>query len=886
VRLYSAEDFAGRPEFTEPEILRTSLASVILRMLTMGLGMVEEFPFVDRPAPRMINDAYHLLFELGAIDASRAPTDLGRRLARWPLDVRLARMVEEGARQGCLEDLLVLVAMLSIQDPRERPLEAQEAADQAHGRFSDKQSDFAGLLQLWQHLRKQRKSVSGNRFRKLCRREFLNWQRVLEWFDLYQQLRDQAREDRLRLSGRHGDYEQVHKSLLSGLLSQCGRKHPEHHGYTGMRSRSFHIFPGSGLFGSNPQWLMSAEIVETTRPYARTNAAIQPDWLEQQGAHLLKRRIFDPHWSRRRGTVAAWEQVSLYGLVLVEKRRVPYALHDAADARRIFIREALVRGDWDIRAGFRDHNEQVRAEVEALEHKRRRRDVLADENALFEFFDARVPEGVNSTRTFEKWLSGLGNDQRRSLYLGHDVLMREDAGEAPEELFPDHFECAGRRFKLHYRFEPGHPEDGVVLEAPLELLNTLDAGQLQWLVPGLLRDKLVALIKQLPKPVRRSLTPAPAFADAVLESLAEYRDKPLLEACAAELQRLSGLSIRPTELDEQAIAEHFRFLLRVVDADGGLLRSGRDLEALRADLGERAQRRFMDRQGTAFNRDGETGWTFGRLPLEITTDDGARAWPALLDQGDAVGVRLFDTWEEAVFSHGAGVNRLLALRLADKAKFLRSHHGLVREALLAWSTLGNAAQLVDDLIWRSLLDTAAEVCDAHLHEVRDADTFESLTQRVGSRIGRTCVARAAELNESLIIYGQVARVINGGLAKRWPQACLDLSSQLEDLIYPEFLAELERGRLRHYPRYLRAIDERLAQLKQNPLRDSQRQAEVEPWWRRYLAALDAGHEYDEPMDAFRWLVHEFRVSVFAQRLGTAQKVSPKRLAEAWRETGC
>jgi len=886
VRLYSAEDFAARPEFTEPEILRTSLASVILQMLTMGLGAVEEFPFLDRPAPRMINDAYHLLFELGAIDDSRAPTALGRRLARWPVDVRLARMVEEGARQSCLEDVLVLVAALSIQDPRERPLEAQAAADEAHRQFSDPKSDFAGLLRLWQHLREQRRSISGNQFRKLCRREFLNWQRVLEWFDLYQQLRDQAREGRLRLTGRHGDYEQVHKSLLSGLLSQCGRKNPEDPGYTGVRSRTFHIFPGSGLFGSSPRWLMSAEIVETTRPYARVNAVIQPEWLEQQGAHLLKRRIFDPHWSRRRGDVLAWEQISLYGLVLVEKRRVKYAPHEPVDARRIFIREALVRGELDTRAAFSRHNEQIRAEVEQLEHKRRKRDVLADEQAVFEFFDARIPADVNSSRGFEKWLARLGKEQRKLLYLGHDVLMREDAGAAPEDMYPDHLQCGGRRLPLRYRFEPGHPEDGVTLTVPLELLNTISARQLQWLVPGLLREKLEALIRQLPKPLRRSLTPAPAFADALLESLRSRRQEPLLETCAAELQRLTGIEVRPDDLDEGAIPEHLRFRVCVTGRDGEVLRAGRDLEALQAELGETARRRFMDRQGGAFNRDGATDWCFGALPVEVKTADGVLAWPALVDQEQAVGLRLFETREEAAFAHEAGLIRLLALQLADKARYLRTHHGLSRDALLAWSTVGSAAGLVQDLFWRSLVDTVAAVGGPQPWDVRSPEVFESLCERTRSRIGRVFLERAGEVDASLCLYGRVLRVINGPVRSRWPAAFADLNSQLEDLIYEGFLTELESGRLNHYPRYLGAVEERLAQLEQNPPRDAQRQAEIEAWWQRYLEALAAGHEYDHALDAYRWLLHEFRVSLFAQRLGTVGKVSPKRLAEAWRATGC
>ncbi len=881
VRLYSEIDFDSRPEFTEPEILRTSLASVILRMLTMGLGSVEEFPFVDRPAPRMINDAYQLLFELSAIDERRAVTDTGRALARWPLDVRLARMVEEGARTGCLEDIMVLAAALSIQDPRERPLDAQAAADEMHRRFTDDTSDFTTFLKLWRYLRDKRKEVSGNQFRKLCRREFLNWQRVLEWFDIYQQLRDQAREDRRKLSGLHGDFDQVHQSLMAGLLSHCGRKHPEDPGYTGARSSAYHIFPGSGLFGSSPKWLMSAEIVETSRPYARTNAVIKPEWIEQQGGHLLKHHYFDPHWSRRRGAVYAWEQVSLYGLVIVEKRRVQYGPVDPAEARRIFIMEALVRGALDTRAAFKAHNEKIRAEVEMLEHKRRRRDVLVDEQTQYDFFDARIPESVNSARSFEKWLSGLGKSGRDLLFLGHDVLMRDNAGLAPGELFPDMLESGGRSFPLEYHFAPGSPDDGVHIAVPIELLNTLNPGKLQWLVPGLLRDKLVALIRSLPKPLRRSLTPVPEFADAVLEAIQDRVNVPMLEVCAAELQRLTGLPVGVDDLDENSIDDHFRFLVRVLDQQGELIDCGRDLAAIQERLGSKAQRCFMDQQGSEFNRDGETDWVFGTLAPQVKTADGATAWPALLDQETAVGLRLFDTRDEAVLSHIDGVLRLLRLAMPDKLDYLARHHGLHKNALLAWSPLGSTEQLVEDLLQRSLVDCAGDV-----HDIRDGDSFAALCGRVRNEIGRACLDRSGLLGGVLQLHGKLSRRIYGNLESQNPDVFDDLSAQLEDLLYPGFLADLEPGRLEHYPRYLQAISERLVQLDQNPLRDRERMESVSPWWSRYRAALEAGCVYDEAMDAFRWLLEEYRVSLFAQRLGTAERVSGKRLAEAWKSTGC
>jgi ATP-dependent helicase HrpA len=881
VRLYSEEDFDERPEFTEPEILRTSLASVILRMLTMRLGTVEEFPFVDRPAPRMINDAYQLLTELGAIDSSRVITPLGKRLANWPMDVRLARMVEEGARRHCLEDMMVLAAALSIQDPRERPLDAQDAADEAHARFSDTKSDFVTLLQLWQYLRSLRKSISGNQFRKRCRREFLNWQRVLEWFDLYQQLRDKAREDRMRLSGGHGDYEQVHKSLLAGLLSHCGQKNPEDPGYTGVRSKSFHIFPGSGLFGSAPKWLMAAEIVETSRPYARINAVIKPEWLEEQAAGLLKHRCFDPHWSSRRAAVMAWEQVSLYGLVIVEKRRVQYDSVDPLESRKIFILEALVRGQFDTRASFKAHNEAIRAEVEALEHKRRRRDVLADEAAQFEFFDARIPGDVNSGRSFEKWLGGLGEKGRNLLYLGHDVLMREDAGLAPLELFPDEWRAGGRSFPLEYHFAPGHPRDGVTLTVPLESLNLLRPGRLEWLVPGLLRDKLVALIKQLPKPLRRSLTPAPAFADALMEAMQEKESESMLQACAEQIVRLTGLQLSRRDFDEDAIEDHFKFFIRVVDPRGEVLESGRDLQRIQEKLGKKAQRSFMDRQGAAFNKDGLVEWSFGKLPAEVETADGARAWPALVDQGSSAGLRLFDTRGEAVQSHIEGVLRLVALHMPDKLRYLCSHHGLSSDAQLAWTALGSVAELVDDLARRSLADTCGEVS-----AVRNPEQFEALCARVRNAVGRTQLTLVDKLNECLPLYSKLVKRIQGGPGSKWPATCEDIESQLADLIYPGFLSELGEGRLDHLPRYLQSIEERLFQLEQNPARDAQRMAQIEPWWQHYLEALEQGLEYNEPLDTFRWLVHEYRVSLFAQRLGTAEKVSAKRLADAWSQCGC
>jgi len=885
IRLYSEEDFDLRPEFTEPEILRTSLASVILRMLITDLGAVEEFPFLDPPAPRMINDAYHLLYELGAIDAGRQPLPLGRQLAGWPLDVRLARMLIEGSRKNCLSELIVLVAAQSIQDPRERPLEATAAADAAHSRFENPVSDFMAFWRLWEYLKKARKEKSASQFRKLCRNEFLNWTRVNEWFDLNRQLEQQAREEKLKIGREPGGHDQVHQALLSGLLSHVGRKNPEDVSYMGPRSKTFYIFPGSGLFGKKPQWLMAAEIVETSKTYARINAEIKPEWIEMQGEHLLKHHYFDPHWSRRHGRAQAWEQVSLFGLVIVEKRRVNYARINPVEAREIFITGALVRGELNTRAGFLKNNQKVREEIEELEHKRRKHDVMADESVLFEFFDARVPKDVCDSVGFEKWLKQLGEEGRQQLYFSHDILLREHAGEAAAEAYPDTLSAGGQDLPLSYLFKPGDAADGVTLTVPLERLNTLDAGQLQWLVPGLLRDKIIAFIKNLPKPQRRSLTPVPRFADAALERVRADYPAPLKPALATALKAMTGIDIDAAALDEALLPEHLRFRIRIIDADGRQLAVGRDLAGLQEKYGQKARRHFMDSLGSDYQRDGETTWVFGDLPLSVITRDGSgnqvQAWPAIVDQDDAVGLRVYDTPGEAATEHHLGVLRLLALQLGGKLRDLRKHHGLSRAGLLAWSAAGSPESLLDGLVQSSL----ALAAGARPARVRDEAAFNALLEEVRAELGPLFRRQAGYLSESLKFWSEISKQLDEAYYNRRPDVFNDMRAQLDDMIYEGFLEELPPERLAHYPRYLEAMLIRLASVEEDPRRDAARMKQVEPYWQRYLDLLEQGRDYDEAVDDYRWLVEEFRVSVFAQQLGTRAKVSEKRIEAAWRKIG-
>ena len=883
IRLYSEADFDLRPEFTEPEILRTSLASVILRMLTTDLGAVEDFPFLDPPAPRMINDAYHLLFELGATDVDRRPVKLGRQLARWPLDVRLARMLIEGSKQNCLHELIVLSSALTIQDPRERPLDATAAADQAHGRFEDDNSDFLAFLQLWQYLKQQRKQKSASQFRKLCKREYLNWTRVNEWFDLNRQLYEQAREEKLSFSREPGTPEQVHKALMAGLLSHVGHKNPEDNTYMGPRSRTFNIFPGSGLFGRRPQWLMAAEIVETSKTYSRTNAVIKPDWIEQQAAHLLKHSYFDPHWSRKQGRVMAWEQIALFGLVIVEKRRVNYSRIDQEEARALFISGALVRGELDTRAGFLENNQQVREEIEELEHKRRKHDVMADESALFEFFDARIPADVCDSISFEKWLKQLGQSGRKQLYISHEILMQEHAGDAPGDLYPDSIEIGIQQFPLSYQFKPGDHADGVTLTVPLERLNTLIEGHLQWLVPGLLRDKVIALIKNLPKPQRRALTPVPQFADAALERIRDKYPEPLLPVLANALQAMTGIDIDASEFDEDLLPDYLRFRVEVLDENEQSVVVSRNLPELQQQFGQQAKRHFMHSLGSEHQRDNEREWVFDDLPASILTEDGSgqatQAWPAIVDQQDAVGLRMFDTAEEAALEHHHGILRLLSLQLSGKLRDLRKHHGVSATGLMAWSAIGSPESLIDGLVESSL----ALLVGNRPVGIRDKAAFNTLLENVRSELGLLFRRQAGHLNKTLKIWSELSLQLDDDFFRHRPEVFNDMRSQLDDMLYEGFVHELSPPRLEHYPRYLEAMRVRLASLEKDPNRDAVRMREIEPFWHQYLHLLEQGREYNEAVDAYRWLMEEYRVSLFAQQLGTRAKVSPQRLQKAWQK---
>jgi len=910
IRLFDEDDFLSRREYTEPEIQRAGLIGVVLEMLALELGEPEDFPFIDPPPGKLINEAWNTLVELQAVDGDRALTAIGRTLAALPVDARHGRMLIEADRRGVLHEVIVLVAALSVQDPRERPPDQQQAADQAHAEFRVAGSDFLTFLNLWRWWQATRREHSRNQADKQARGRFLNALRLHEWGQLVAQLHNLATDAGLGgPDGTQGLHERspgkrsapgsghagekrrappsafagpreldearaaaIHQSLLAGLLSQVGQ-HLEDGEYEGARGHRFRIFPGSALARSRPGWLMAAELVETSRTWARTVAAIQPEWLERQAAHLTRTSVFDPHWDKRSGRVMGYQRVTLFGLTLIEKRRTLYGPHDPTTAREIFIRHALVRGEMNHRAKFLERNAALKRELATHEHKRRSRDLLADEQRLVEFFAKRLPPGVFTVKAFARWYEKLSVGEQDRLLYDRATLLREDAELAGEE-FPDRLVLDRESLQVEYRFEPGHPADGMTVICPLHLLNRLSVGRLEWLVPGLVADKVKALLGSLPKSKRRAFVPLADFARAALEAM-EFGRGSLVTTLATELTRIGGLAIEPGDFQLERIEPHLRCNLRVKSEGGQTLAESRDLEALQADLGERARTEFMARQAEDWQRDGIRDFDDLNLPESVRTRTGHSAWPALIDQGDAAGLRLFDNEHEARQAHHHGVHRLLLIALADKRKYIARAHRLSRAAAIAWTRVGDVASLEQNLVERLVFDRIEAPWS-----VRDESAFDARESRLRAELIGHAANAIELLDQTILAWHETTRRL-AELGPAQPSAQADIESQLDDLIYDGFTADISAERLAEYPRYLNAVQLRLDALELDPRRDVQRQAEIDPWWHRYLEWLHAGHPYTPELDTWRWLIEEYRVQVFAQKLGTKDKVSVKRLEEAW-----
>lgn len=880
VRLYAEEDYQSRPAFTDPEILRTHLAAVILQMSALQLGRPEDFPFVDPPDSRQISDGFRLLFELQAVDEQRRITELGRRLAKLPVDPRLGRMLLAAQQEGCLREVLVIVAALAIQDPRERPLDKQQAADEKHRRFRDEHSDFVALLKLWDYYHEQLRQLSKNQLRNLCQADFLSFVRMREWHDLHQELLGRVTEMGMRLNDEPAPYANLHRALLTGLLGHLGLKQEENV-YLGARGRNFYLFPGSGLFRKRPRWVAAAELVETSRVYARTVARIEPEWVEGLAGPLLKRSYAEPHWEKRSAQVAATERVTLYGLPIVPGRRVNYGPLDPGLAREIFIRQALVAGEFHCQAPFFRHNRQLLAELEELE-VRARRDLTADEEALYRFYAERIPEGIYSGPTFETWRKRVEQDNPRLLFLDRAALLAEAGPAADGERFPDHLDLDGLQLPLSYRFAPGADDDGVTLTVPLAAVNQVDPKRLDWLVPGLRAERMAALLKSLPKALRRNFVPVPNFVQALLEVM-EPGARSLTETMTEHLQRMTGMRIPEDAWNLEAVLAHLRMRVRVVDVDGNELAAGRDWAALQAQLRGAARAGFAALPTPEFERERLRDWEFGELPEEVSfVRNGIqlRGYPALVAEADGtLALRVLDSPARAEAATRAGLRRLIGWRLGPVFKTLARDVPQFQRMTLHYLGLGTQEQLRDDVL-NAILDRAF-LTDEPLP--RDRAAFEALLER-----GRTRVAAArAEIGQTaaeiLAVYHEVRRLLNEA-SPVWAEALDDIRDQLTHLVYPGFLSQTPPEWLPRLPRYLRAIALRLEKLRQAPDRDRQRRGEILRLWepcRRQLERDAQREQHDPELIRFRWLLEELRVSQFAQELKTIAPVSVKRLEEQW-----
>jgi ATP-dependent helicase HrpA len=897
IRLFSEEDFDSRREFTEPEILRTNLASVILQMKILGFGEIDSFPFVDPPDSRLIKDGYRVLEEIGAVGGDRKVTRLGRILARLPVDPRIGRILLEAAHSHCLNEVLVIAAALSIQDPRERPLERQQAADEAHHPYLHEESDFLSYLKLWQHLEERRRHLSKRKFRNYCRDNFFSWTRVQEWHDIHHQLRGQMHEMGYKENSAEAGYEEIHKAVLSGLLSHVGLKGSgKEREYQGARNSRFYIFPGSALFQKQPKWVVAAELVETTRLYARSVAMVRPEWVESLAGHLLKRSYSEPHWEKNRGQVAAYERVTLFGLTLAARRKVNYGPINPEEAREIFIRFALVEGDFHTRAPFWRHNRELTEEIEAWEHKGRRRDLLVDRQTIYDYYNRRIPEGIYSTPQFEKWLRGITRKEPKVLHMRMEDLLRQEAAEVSAEQFPDQLDLNGMQLPLEYHFEPGQKGDGITLKVPRAVLNQVSEDRCQWLVPGLLRERIIALLRSLPKQLRKSFVPAPDYADACVKALIPS-EKPLILALSEQLKAMTGLHVPEDAWGEESLPDHLKMNFQVLDENGRAVESGRDLAQLQQRHGGGEEQASYHQLPVAhMERDGISDWDFGELPEMVEMDRGGiklRGFPALLDQGDGVALRVLDSKANAERVSRAGLRRLFMLKLPQDVRFLqRNLQGLekmrLQYAKAAPTPEGWERPPKSDLE-RELIALILDLTFIEgMEPLHNQQQFEArMAECKGSLV--TLANQVTELvGEILHHYQQLRKALSAATQINWVSSIADIKQQLDQLVFMGFLQHTPYGQLQQFPRYLKAMTKRLEKLGHAAARDRklmQEMAELYQKWQEREQKYRQRGRRDERIEELRWMFEELRVSLFAQELKTAYPISLKRVEKRWRELG-
>ena len=885
IRLYSEEDFNNRPEFTDPEILRTNLASVILQMTALGLDDIEAFPFVDAPDKRHIQDGVKLLEELGAFETvqtksgeKRRLTTIGRQLAQLPVDPRLAKMLLSAVDFGSVYEVMIIVSALSIQDPRERPTDKQQASDEKHRRFADKKSDFLAFLNLWHYVQEQQKELTKNQFRRQCQKDFLNYLRIREWQDIYQQIRLAVREMGLPINSEKAEYQQIHTALLSGLLSHIGLKEAEKQQYLGARNAHFAIFPNSVLFKKQPKWVMAAELVETSKLWGRMVAEIEPEWIEPLAEHLTKKSYSEPRWSKSHGAVVADEKVSLYGVPIVAARPVNYGAIDPIVSREIFIQSALVEGDWNTKHKFFKQNQQLIREVEELEHKSRRRDILVDERTLFEFYDQRIGTEVVSQKHFDTWWKKAEKQDPELLNFERSFLINDDAEQVSKLDFPNFWHQGNLKLKLTYQFEPGTDSDGVTVHIPLPLLNQVEMTGFDWQIPGLREELVIALIKSLPKSYRRNFVPAPNYAQAFL-GRAVPLEKPLLDTLIYELRRMTGVTVEAEHWHWEQIPSHLKMTFRVVDENGKKIAESMNLDELKFNLKDRVQESISAVADDGIEQSGRHIWSFAELPQcyeQKQRGFSVKAFPAIVDEKDAVGIKLFETEFEQAVAMQQGLRRLLLLNVPSPIKYL--HEKLPNKAKLGlyFTPFGRVLDLIDDCIACAVDKLIADFGGFVWNE----EGFDKLRDFVRENVNEVTVDIAQKVEQILTLTHQLNQRLKGKMDFTMAFALSDMKSQITGLIYQGFVQKSGYARLPDLLRYLQAIDKRMDKLAQDVNRDRAamlRVEQVQQAYQQLLAKLPKSKPISDEVAEIRYMIEELRVSLFAQQLGTKYQVSDKRI---------
>ncbi|MCK3657537.1 ATP-dependent RNA helicase HrpA [Pasteurellaceae bacterium Pebbles2] len=885
IRLYSEDDFNNRPEFTDPEILRTNLASVILQMTALGLDDIDAFPFVDAPDKRHIQDGIKLLEELQAFEfkqtklgEKRLLSSAGRQLAQLPVDPRLAKMLLSAVDFGCVHELMIIVSALSIQDPRERPQEKQQSADDKHRRFADKKSDFLAFLNLWNYVQTQQKELSKNQFRRLCQKDFLNYLRIREWQDIYHQIRLTVREMGLPINSEPAKYPQIHTALLSGLLSHIGLKEAEKQQYLGARNAHFAIFPNSALFKKQPKWVMAAELVETSKLWGRMVAEIEPEWIEPLATHLSKSSYSEPRWSKSRGQVIADEKVSLYGVPIVASRPVNFGAIEPNTSREIFIQSALVEGDWNTRHKFFFENQRLIREVEDLEHKSRRRDILVDDRTLFEFYDQRIGTDVVSQKHFDSWWKKASQQDPELLNFEKSFLINDDAQKVSKLDFPNFWQQGNLKLKLSYQFEPGTDADGVTVHIPLPLLNQIEITGFDWQIPGLRQELVIALIKSLPKNLRRNFVPAPNYADAFLGRVTHF-DKPLAETLSYELRRMTGVSVESEQWNFDQIAPHLKMTFRVIDDKGKKIAESMNLDELKFNLKDRVQASISAVADDGIAQTGIHIWNFADLPQFYEQKKHGftvKAFPAITDEKEAVGIKLFETEYEQAVAMQQGLRRLILLNVPSPIKYL--HEKLPNKSKLGlyFTPFGKVMDLIDDCI-ACAVDKLIEDFGGFVWNEQD---FDKLRDFVRENLNPMTVDIAQQVEQLLTLTFEINKRLKGKMDFTMAFALSDIKTQLNGLIYPGFVEKTGYTRLSDLQRYLQAIDKRIDKLAQDINRDRAAMLRVEQCQQAYqqlLAKLPKSKPHSAEILEIRYMIEELRVSLFAQQLGTKYPISDKRI---------